>query len=228
MRLRRLVAQLLCAALAAFGLLAAAPAPAAASTASAPTAVRGGDLLYGAGSRCVVGFNARNGSTYYAITSGVCGSPGTQWYADPQRTVPVGVTERVVFPGSHYAIVRYTNTSLSYPSELNGGGGRIIRINRAAQPTVGQRVCRVGPTSGMHCGTVQAVNVSITYPQGTVNGLFRTTVCAEPGDTGGPAFSGDTALGILVGGSGDCASGGSTYYQPVVPILSATGLVVGY
>ncbi|MFD9904131.1 S1 family peptidase [Streptomyces sp. NPDC059063] len=228
MRLRQIIAPLLSAALAALGLLTAAPVAGAAAPAA--TAIRGGDLLYsGSGGRCPIGFNAKNAATFYAIMSGHCvGTVGAQWYADPQHTIQVGVTEKVVFPGSDYAILRYTNTSYTYPSEVNGGAGRIIRINRARQPVVGEPICRTGPSTGWHCGTVQQTNVSITFPQGTVNGLFRANVCAEPGDTGGPAVSGDAALGILVGGSGNCTSGGTTYYQPVVPILSATGLQVGY
>jgi streptogrisin D len=52
-------------------------------------------------------------------------------------------------------------------------------------------------------------------------------VCAEPGDSGGSLFDGDTALGLTSGGSGDCASGGETFFQPVTEALSATGAQIG-
>ena len=42
----------------------------------------------------------------------------------------------------------------------------------------------------------------MNYPQGTVTGMIRTTVCAEPGDSGGALFAGNTALGLTSGGSG--------------------------
>ncbi|MFD0418930.1 S1 family peptidase [Streptomyces sp. NPDC127108] len=224
MRLRLIIAQLLCATLAALGLLA---APSATAAAPAATAVRGGDVLYSAGGRCTVAFNVINGTRFYGIMGGHCGTVGTQWYADPGLTVPVGVTDTVVFPRSSYALVRYTNTTLTYPSEIRAGS-QIIRINRAPQPVVGQQICRTGPTTGMHCGTIQALNASVTFPEGTVHGLIRTNVCAEPGDAGGPGFAGDAALGIVVGGSGNCASGGTTFFQPLPQILSAHGLRVGY
>ncbi|WP_030542385.1 S1 family peptidase [Streptomyces albus] len=193
----------------------------------AAVAVRGGDTLYGAGgTRCTVGFNARFGSTFYALVSGRCAQGAQTWYADSALTVQVGVTAGVSFPGDDYASIRYTNTDVAYPGEVSLGGGGTHDITRAANPVVGQVICHVGRTSGYHCGILQAVNVTVNYGGGTVYGLFRSTICSEPGDTGGPAFSGGTAVGIIVGGSGNCSSGGVTYYQPVAEGLSAYGLSV--
>ncbi|MFH9864143.1 S1 family peptidase [Streptomyces sp. NPDC017202] len=193
----------------------------------AAAAVRGGDTLYSTGTRCTVGFNARSGSALYALVSGRCAQDARTWYADAALTVVVGVTAGVSFPGNDYASVRYTNTAVAHPGEVSLGAGAGTRdITGAAHPVVGQSVCHVGRTTGHRCGTVQAVNVTVDYGGGTVYGLFRSTVCSEPGDTGGPAFSGGTALGIIVGGSGNCSSGGYTYYQPVAEWLSAYGLSV--
>lgn len=193
----------------------------------AAVAVRGGDTLYSTGTRCTVGFNARSGSTLYALISGRCAQGAHTWYADPALTVDVGVTAGVSFPGNDYASVRYTNTAVAYPGEISLGVGAGTRdITNAAYPVVGQSVCHVGRTTGYRCGTAQALNVTINYGEGAVYGLFRSNLCSEPGDTGGPAFSGGTALGIIVGSSGNCSSGGVTYYQPVSEWLSAYGLSV--
>ena len=78
--------------------------------------------------------------------------------------------------------------------------------------------------SAWHCGTVQAKNQTVRYAQGTVYGLTRTNVCAEPGDSGGSWLSGNQAQGVTSCGSGNCTSGGTTYFQPVNEILSAYGL----
>ncbi|GAA2596356.1 S1 family peptidase [Streptomyces axinellae] len=197
-------------------------------SASAGTAIRGGDLLYSsAGTRCAVGFNATNGSSFYGLVPGRCGSAGTQWFADAQLRTPVGQTSGTHFPGQSYSVIRYTNPSLTYPSEVATGSGA-ARVERAVAPRVGMRVCRAGPVSGWQCGSIQQVNVSISYPEGVVNGLFQANMCAEPGDTGAPAVFGDAAVGILVAASGDCSTGGATYYQPVVGPLSELGLRVGY
>ncbi|MGH3313685.1 MAG: trypsin-like serine protease, partial [Streptomyces sp.] len=62
--------------------------------------------------------------------------------------------------------------------------------------------------------------------EGTVRGLTRSSVCAEPGDSGGSFISGSQAQGTTSGGSGDCSYGGNTYYQPVNEALSAYGLTL--
>jgi hypothetical protein len=46
-------------------------------------------------------------------------------------------------------------------------------------------------------------------------------VCAEPGDSGGPLFAEGIAYGVTSGGSGDCRTGGTTFFQPVTKALSA-------
>jgi len=50
--------------------------------------------------------------------------------------------------------------------------------------------------------------------------MIQTTVCAEPGDSGGPLYAGTVALGLTSGGSGNCQTGGTTFFQPVTEALS--------
>ena len=71
-----------------------------------------------------------------------------------------------------------------------------------------------------------ALNATVNYAEGTVSGLIRTNVCAEPGDSGGSLFAGGTALGLTSGGSGNCSTGGTTYFQPVTEALSRYGVSV--
>lgn len=51
-------------------------------------------------------------------------------------------------------------------------------------------------------------------------------MCAEPGDSGGPLYDGTKALGLTSGGSGDCSSGGTTFFQPVTEAASVYGVTV--
>ncbi|MGH3312743.1 MAG: S1 family peptidase [Streptomyces sp.] len=183
--------------------------------------LRGGDPIYAAGRVCTLSFNATDGTSDYAITPGRCTSGAGTWYADPAMTVPFGSTAGTSFPGNDYGLIRYTNPGVAHPGEVDTGSGDPLDITGAGSPAVGQQVCHVGRVSGLHCGTVQAVNVSVSYPEGTVNGLFRSTAPSEPGDAGGPAFSGSTALGFIVG-----SGGGSTFYQPITEVLSAYGLTL--
>ena len=57
-----------------------------------------------------------------------------------------------------------------------------------------------------------------------MSGLSRSNACAEPGDSGGSWISGNQAQGVTSGGSGNCSSGGTMWFQPVNEILSVYGL----
>ncbi|MGW0877130.1 S1 family peptidase [Streptomyces sp. NPDC002740] len=190
--------------------------------------IRGGTLLYAAtGARCVVGFNAVSGTNHYAVMAGHCsGTYSTTWYADAAHTLPVGVTAGASYPIDDYGVIRYTTSALVLPGDIALGGGVYQDVTGAANPAIGQSVCHVGRTSGVHCGTVTAVNATINHAEGTVYGLFRSTACSEAGDTGAPAYSGSVALGFAVGSSGNCTSGGVTYYQPVTEVLSLFALTL--
>ncbi|OKI48950.1 S1 family peptidase [Micromonospora sp. CB01531] len=175
-----------------------------------------GNAIYGGGYRCSLGFNVVKGSTYYFLTAGHCGNVANTWYTNSSQSTLIGPTVGSSFPGNDYALVRYDNTSLTHP------GGYT-----AANAFVGEAVKRTGSTTGTHSGTVTALNVTVRYVgSGTVKGMIQTTVCAEPGDSGGPLYDGTKALGITSGGSGDCRSGGTTFYQPVPEAASAYGVTV--
>ena len=57
-------------------------------------------------------------------------------------------------------------------------------------------------------------------------GATQTNACAEGGDSGGSFISGNQAQGVTSGGSGNCSTGGTTFFQPVNPILGAYGLTL--
>jgi streptogrisin B len=178
--------------------------------------VSAGDAIYGRRYRCSLGFNVVSGSTYYFLTAGHCGKAEKTWYTSTNRSTPIGPTLGYSFPGDDYALVRYDNTSLSHP------GGFTM-----ADAVVGERVTRDGSTTGVHSGTVTGLNATVRYQGGgTVSGLIKTNVCAEPGDSGGPLYDGTKALGLTSGGSGDCTSGGITYFQPVREAASVYGVSI--
>jgi streptogrisin C len=59
-----------------------------------------------------------------------------------------------------------------------------------------------------------------------VTGLTQTDVCAEGGDSGGSWLSGDQAQGVTSGGSGNCSTGGVTFFQPLTEILEAADVAL--
>ncbi len=177
-----------------------------------------GDAIYGGKYRCSLGFNVVSGSTYYFLTAGHCGKLASTWYTNSGHTTLIGPTVNFSFPGNDYALVRYDNLSLSHPGGFSVGDA-----------FVGERVTRDGSTTGIHTGTVTALDVTVRYvghPGGKVSGLIQTNVCAEPGDSGGALYDGSTALGLTSGGSGNCSSGGTTFFQPVREAANTYGVTI--
>ncbi|MGW6917211.1 carbohydrate-binding protein [Kitasatospora sp. NPDC054939] len=186
--------------------------------------IRGGDAYYMNGSgRCSVGFAVTRGTTQGFATAGHCGRPGTTTTGFNQ--VAQGSFQASQFPGSDMAWVA-TNANWTATPYVKGSGGANVQVAGSVLQPVGSSVCRSGSTTGWHCGTVQQHNTSVTYQEGTVSGVTRTTVCAEPGDSGGSYISGSQAQGVTSGGSGTCSSGGTTYFQPLNPILQGYGLTL--
>ncbi len=183
--------------------------------------VSGGDAIYASSWRCSLGFNVRSGSTYYFLTAGHCTDGAGTWWSNSSHSTTIGSTAGSSFPGNDYGIVRYSTTGT--PPGTVGSQD----ITGAATPSVGTTVTRRGSTTGIHSGRVTALNATVNYGGGDiVSGLIQTTVCAEPGDSGGPLYGGSTAYGLTSGGSGNCTSGGTTFFQPVTEALSAYGVSV--
>ncbi|WP_067503539.1 S1 family peptidase [Actinoplanes sp. TFC3] len=183
------------------------------------TRISGGDAIYTGGARCSLGFNVRNsaGQNYF-LTAGHCTNIGTTW---TNGSTTLGTRAGTSFPGNDYGIVRYTTSSVTISGSVGSQD-----ITSAGTPAVGATVYRRGSTTGIHSGRVTALNSTVNYAEGSVSGLIRTTVCAEPGDSGGSLYSGTTALGLTSGGSGNCSSGGTTYFQPVTEPLGVYGVSV--
>ncbi|WP_149549026.1 S1 family peptidase [Streptomyces marokkonensis] len=192
------------------------------------TFVSGGDAIFSGGARCSLGFNvtAGDGSPAF-LTAGHCAAGGDQW-SDAQGGQPIATVDQAVFPGEgDFALVTYDDPATQAPSEVDLGD-QTLPIVQAAEATVGQEVFRMGSTTGLADGQVLGLNATVNYPEGTVTGLIQTDVCAEPGDSGGSMFTQDgLAIGLTSGGSGDCTSGGETFFQPVTTALAAVGATLG-
>ncbi|QLH24973.1 S1 family peptidase [Streptomyces sp. Rer75] len=186
--------------------------------------LRGGEAYYiNATARCSVGFSVTQDTQAGFVTAGHCGDAGDT--TTGFNRVAQGTFQGSVFPRSDYAWVA-TNADWKPTPLVVGPDSTTITVTGSQEAPVGSSVCRSGSTTGWHCGTIQQHNTSVVYPEGTIRGVTRTNVCAEPGDSGGSFVSGTEAQGVLSGGSGNCTVGGTTYHQPVNPILSAYGLTL--
>ena len=182
--------------------------------------ISGGQAIYTAGSRCSLGFNVRRGGIDHFLTAGHCTNIGTSWTG--AGGVALGTRVGTSFPGNDYGLVRYTSTT-PRPGNVSLYNGTFQEISSARNAIVGEPAKRSGSTTGVHGGTITGTNQTVRYPQGTVTGLIRTNICAQPGDSGGALFNGTVALGLTSGGSGNCTTGGTTFYQPVTEALAVYG-----
>ncbi|MGD1222957.1 MULTISPECIES: S1 family peptidase [Streptomyces] len=187
--------------------------------------IAGGDAITGSGGRCSLGFNVVKDGQPYFITAGHCTEAISTWSDSSGNEI--GKNEQSSFPDNDFGLVKYTG-NVDHPSEVDLYNGSTQAIAKAGDATVGMKVTRSGSTTQVHDGTVKGLDATVNYGNGdVVNGLIQTDVCAEPGDSGGSLFSGDTAIGLTSGGSGDCTSGGETFFQPVTEALSAFGAQIG-
>ena len=182
--------------------------------------VRGGDPYFiNNRARCSIGFSVQGGF----VTAGHCGNVGDRTTGFDQTNQ--GVFRASSFPGDDFGFVE-TNNDWTPRAVVNTSNNGQLPVAGSQEAPVGASICRTGSTTGTRCGVIQAKNATVNYPEGTVPGLTRTNVCAEPGDSGGPLYDGTRALGITSGGSGDCRSGGTTFYQPVPEAANAYGVTV--
>jgi streptogrisin C len=184
--------------------------------------LRGGDRYTTPSAGCSVGFSVTQGSTPGFVTAGHCGTPGT---ATSGFGLSQGTFQGSSFPGNDHAWVAVNSQWKARPVVNAYDAGKVPVFGSAEAPA-GSAVCRSGATTGWRCGAILQRDTSVTYPQGTVNQVVRTNVCAEPGDSGGSFISGDQAQGVTSGGSGNCSAGGIIFFQPVNEILTAYGLTL--
>ncbi|MFI8815974.1 MULTISPECIES: S1 family peptidase [unclassified Streptomyces] len=180
----------------------------------------GGDPYYTGNVRCSIGFSVHGGF----VTAGHCGQAGagvSGWDGSA-----IGNFQGSSFPGDDYAWVSVGNGWWTVPVVLGWGTVSDQLVRGSAEAPVGASICRSGSTTHWHCGNVLAKNETVNYSQGAVHQMTKTSVCAEPGDSGGSFISGDQAQGVTSGGWGNCSGGGETWHQPVNEILNRYGLTL--
>lgn len=173
---------------------------------------------------CTLGFNVTGG---YAVTAGHCAGPGTYWYKE-NNGLAIGPAVGNSFPGNDFGLIR-NDGEMTQRGDVQAYDAGIQDITNAANPSVGQAVCKSGRTTLRTCGTVLRTDVTVNYPQGAVFGLVETNLCAAPGDSGGPLYAGSTALGLTSGGTLGLPCSDSnfrSFYQPVVEALNVFGVSV--
>ena len=180
--------------------------------------IRGGDqYVINGNTLCSVGFAVAGGF----VSAGHCGAAGSPTLG--YNNVSQGTFAASQFPGNDFSWIRTTSSWTPQPWVNNYAGGMVL-VSGSQDAAIGSSICRSGRTTQWRCGTLQGRNETVNYAQGAVTGLSRMSACAEPGDSGGSVISGNQAQGVTSGVTGNCTSGGTTWFQPVNEILSTYGL----
>ena len=188
---------------------------------------------------CSIGFNATRSGSPVFISAGHCGDAGEKVYLEgsPQWTLgpQIGTFGASSFPnpgqtGNDWSYVNVASVN-TLTATVYGWGSGDVTVHGSTSAAVGAAVCRSGRTTGWQCGTIEAKNQTVNYSSGeTILNLTRTTACSEGGDSGGSFITGPgQAQGVLSGGSGTCKGKHRTsrsYFQPLLPILSAYNLTL--
>jgi streptogrisin C len=176
------------------------------------------------GGRCTSGFDATSTVINPApelLTAGHC-------FADLAVVAPVGVVTARFWPGGDVEAIQQATPATNDVVWTAAGDHRSVHrvVGHGVSEAVGAAVCRTGIATENQCGTILALNVTVTYASGgTVPGLTKASNCAQPGDSGGPWMSASDAYGITSGGSiGPCTSTTYSLYSPAPQIESSLGL----
>lgn len=182
---------------------------------------------------CTAGFNVQdtNGKKYL-LTAGHCVHDGHYYWERWSSGDYIGKRWIHGNAGKDYAVIEYLNPEMTaYGSILVGGDEQQITGSRWARDE--EPVKRVGTRSSDLVGKVLDPSVTYTNNEGiTRTGMIKTSLCGIGGDSGGPLFSGSTALGIFSTSSnrdGPCNSSVSddrTFYTPVQYVLNTWNLKV--
>lgn len=180
----------------------------------------GGDPYYTGNVRCSIGFSVHGGF----VTAGHCGQAGGAVRGWDNSAI--GTFQGSSFPDNDYAWVNVGSGWWTVPVVLGWGTVSDQLVRGSNEAPIGASICRSGSTTHWRCGNVLAKNETVNYSQGAVHQMTKTSVCAEPGDSGGSFISGDQAQGVTSGGWGNCSSGGETWHQPINEILNRYGLTL--
>lgn len=141
--------------------------------------------------QCTAGFSVRRGTVYGMTTANHCSSVGgSTAYQGTAMSAPTAPIALSVSSGD--IKWRRTVSTVADPRfQAVTGGYRLV--SATLNPVVGTAICKYGVTTGQTCSTVASTSLCAN----DYCGLSRVSAdISEPGDSGGPWFFGNTAMGI--------------------------------
>ncbi|MFE2586106.1 S1 family peptidase [Streptomyces sp. NPDC059378] len=190
-------------------------------------AINGGDYIANSSVSCSYGFTVRKKSDpdYKAIlTAGHCTNTSGNDWSKSDGTYIGYTTGHNVADGNDFGLIRAYNANVTYYGNVEAANGDSQDISYSRDSKVYETACASGYRSKYACGTIIYKNQTINYSDGmTVTGMDVAQICRDHGDSGGPLFADDAALGLLSGGNDSTCQ---SFYQPVNEALSWYGMEV--
>ena len=208
-----------------------------------------GDAITVGGVPCSSGFNLRSGSQGYLLTAGHCAVFGNSSQVVGSDGTFIGPVVGRNFPARDFAIIANDNpgywTQGPWVNAYEADPNQIFPVTGTRASAPGGFICKSGRGSGVTCGIVGATDETVNFQGNVVSGLTRTSFCAQPGDSGSPAFSPDAiqpgigAEGLTIGSelfldvNGNLRCGevvgipNRAWFTPISEPLTAYGLIFG-
>ncbi|MDT0382669.1 S1 family peptidase [Streptomyces sp. DSM 42041] len=168
--------------------------------------VRGGIGIHNDSYVCSAGFNVTNSAgKRYLLTAGHCMTGGTTWYRR-NGSIYLGVRSGDFDNGEDdtgdWGLIEYKNPDVRALGMVQYKDGSASQITRSRYVTDGETAKRVGTMTQDLIGMVLQPVTTVTYSDGTtLTNMIKTSHCSVNGDSGGPLFAGDAALGLVSGGN---------------------------
>lgn len=196
-------------------------------TAEPAADMRGGVGIISGNALCSAAFNVANSSgKKYLLTAGHCISGGHYKWNRYSGNVYLGDKTSFQWEPGDWGVVEYKASNVNALGTIQYRDGSAHQITSSRWVRDGEGVKRTGTTSQDFKGKVLDTSVTVNYSGGvTLYKMIKTSLCVMGGDSGGPLFSGSTALGITSGGTDidkPCSDGVSnrrSFYQPVQRVL---------
>jgi len=184
---------------------------------------------------CSTGFKAL-GKTFgnrFVLTAGHCADKYLHWEsADAQGNwYPIGTVEQYSYPGGDWAKINANGSNWdipSWPSQVAWWGvNQSHPIEAESWSYPGQYVCHSGNVTGASCGYVTMLGYTAGYGVKNLTKFAGAGLCIFEGDSGGPVFAGNTALGILSGVDAETPECQRTgYFVEITEATDAMGVSV--
>jgi len=140
---------------------------------------------------------------------------GSYWDSNPWRST-VAYWGAPILNSEEDVIGKQPTVNAEYP------------INGESPSVVGVYACHSGIRTGTTCGPITGVNVTHTVGSWVLKHMNELgNVCSEPGDSGGPVFTNNSALGMLTGSDPNKTCNDTIYYSNIQEATQQLGVQIG-